>query len=86
MTCVRALYSRVTFQGWRVVDLEVYVRDAWQDYGIKNTRLSGWTFHETEQLLEHGAEWSAKEESHGANWYIQLPPPHHRVSPWGGNQ
>lgn len=85
-SCVRALYSRGTFQGWRIVDLEVYVRDAWRDYGLRSTELMSWAFHETDLLIENGAEWQDKEPPHAANWRVELPPPHHRVNPWDENR
>lgn len=85
-TCVRALYSRATFQGWRIVDLEVYVRDAWRDYGLNSSELMTWTFHETELLIENGAAWQGKEPPRASDWRVVLPPPHHRVTAWSGSR
>lgn len=84
--CVRALYSRATFAGWRIVDLEVYARDAWRDYGLRGTDTPTWAFHEMDALLEKGEAWVAKEAPHDPSWRVRLPPPHHRVTPWDGSR
>jgi len=85
LVCVCALYARATFQGWRIVDLEVYVRDAWRDYGLRSIELLTCTFFETEQILENGEAWQAKEStSIEVVGRVRQPPPHHRsLTAWG---
>jgi Zn ribbon nucleic-acid-binding protein len=84
--CIRAMHSVLTFRGWRIVDVEEYVRAAWREYGVSCTDLAPWGFHDTESLLEHGVEWQAKEPPHPDDWRVQLPPPHHRFTSSGGSR
>jgi hypothetical protein len=77
--CVRQVYSMATFQGWRIIDLDVYVRDAWNDYGIGLEDLQLWTFRDNEVI---GTEvLLAKRPVHSDDWRVSKPPPHHR-STW----
>jgi Zn ribbon nucleic-acid-binding protein len=79
--CLRHLYSTATFQGWRLFDVEVYVRDAWRDYGLEPTDLATWIVRTTRDAVqERGDGFLVKEPRHGDDWSISKPPPHHRFT------
>lgn len=79
--CVREMHSVLTFQGWRIIDLEDYVRSAWREYGVSCFDLVTWSFHDNDNLLDHGPEWQAKEQPHpNDEWRVTVPPPHHRFT------
>jgi hypothetical protein len=77
--CLRDLYSIATFEGWRLVDLELYVREAWTDYGISPDDLQLWTFGDNEDVGMYRGEW-IEMESRAEGWRVTQPPPHHRFT------
>lgn len=80
MICLRDLHTVVTFEGPRILDMEIYVREAWQDYAVAPFNLLTWTFGEQERLGAGEILWIAR-EPHKEPFRVTKPPPHHRLSP-----
>lgn len=73
--CLRLVYTRWTFLGPKIRDVEAYQRDAAENYGIRSFEILCWNFDEHDLLLEHF------DQNHSAPRLRKhlLPPPHHRM-------
>jgi hypothetical protein len=65
----------MTFEGPRLREPEIYVLDAWAEYGIRAQELMGWTFEE-EEILE--SVWDDSRPKGVEPPLPRKPPPHHR--------
>jgi Zn ribbon nucleic-acid-binding protein len=79
--CLRDLHTIMTFEGPRLRDSEVYVHDAFEEYGIRAHELMTWTFEE-EEVIESVWEGEKRKASKDGP---KMAPPHHRLTSWGGN-
>lgn len=73
--CLRTLHSTMTFTGPRLWSPEVYVHDAWVEYGIRAFELMAWVFEEEETLESVWDDAMAAAPGHEPI----AAPPHHRL-------
>lgn len=73
--CLRDLHTIMTFEGPRLRDPEVYVFDAFKEYGVRAHELMTWTFEE-EEILESVWDGEKRKDSKDGP---KLAPPHHRT-------
>lgn len=74
--CLLNLYTLVTPVGQRITDPEIYVIDAWQDYGLTWFDLRTLTLDDMEAVTTFGDRWLRPERREG--WREE--PPHHRLT------
>lgn len=67
--CVLALHTHLTFEGPRIRDLTLYVRDALR-WGIDFSNIHTWTFMEEEALMS----WRGLKNEPFYAWYVDRPP------------
>ena len=86
--CLRDLYTVITFEGPRLCDPEIYVLDAWTDYGVRAYELMTWTFEEEEivESLFDPAHTVSVMRNGIETPQPRKPPPHHRFTSWGGSR
>ena len=73
--CLRRLYTVMTFEGPRIIDMDFYVAEAWREYGVYAGDLQVWSFPEEGQLGDRIADAVNGPES---VMRVIAPPPHHR--------
>ncbi len=73
LMCVRQLYTLITFEGPRIMDIDYYIEKAWEEYGIPVSDLMAWSFAEEGQLMDRPG-WERAVRTFG----VKAPPPHHR--------
>jgi hypothetical protein len=83
--CLRDLHTIMTFEGPRLRNPEIYVLDAWLEYGIKAQALMTWTFEEEEVLESVWHDTRPAGVAGGGAPSPHMAPPHHRLTSWGGN-
>lgn len=83
-SCVRRLYSVMTFEGPRIVDVDFYVDEALSEYSLDLGELQVWTYDEQNRLSElyDMRDERPKFKSHG----VTAAPPHHRFTSSGGSR
>jgi hypothetical protein len=77
--CLRQLYSIVTFEGWRVVDMAMYSNDAVELYRIDADAVLVWAFEES--IYQYDGNY--KKATAGL---VLAPPPHHQLTSSHENQ
>lgn len=75
--CLCFLYSVATFEGWRIVNVELYAKEVWRDYGIPPIDLHMWTFEETDARSDLWDDFTNVIWGRPTGAALQ-PPPHHR--------
>lgn len=72
--CVRRLHTVFTFEGPRILNVEYYAKQAWNEYGLSMADLLTWSFAEEGELIALPGWDRSLYTSVGAS----APPPHHR--------
>lgn len=80
LDCLRRLYSVVTFEGWRIRDMLLYVLDSFNDYGVDPDDLTVWTYDEQEMLGRAKAVFREAQLRRSSRWTVTKPPPHLRFT------
>lgn len=80
--CVRQLHTVSTFEGPRIINVAYYVDEAWREYGLSMSELLVWSFAEENRLVQLPGWERSLYTSVGAC----APPPHHRITSWGGSR
>jgi hypothetical protein len=76
----------MTFEGPRLKSPEIYVLDAWAEYGVKAHELMSWTFGEEEILESAWDDARPKGVKSIESPSPRMAPPHHRFTSSGGNR
>jgi hypothetical protein len=80
---LRDLHTLMTFEGPRIREVEIYMMDAWAEYGVRAQELMTWTFEE-EETLE--SVWDDRRPKGVEPPSPRVAPPHHRLTSSGGSR
>lgn len=75
LLCIRDLHTVFTYEGIRILDLELYVKDAYREYCVEARDLSTYRYVEMEWLLDYMSNNPPHSQLPDTPWAA---PPHHR--------